>query len=317
MERLYASGCGRYTSSAREQCLAMTRVGSFATSQLFCLLFITCSLLHRYVFTSSRLNTLYGPKYSTLPPQDKGHLRLVHVGIVMKFVAVPTMIIPLCIVNLGGYTWSASLKPGFTLLDLTSLSGCSLAASALFDLVFDDGIRPLYISHHLAMLIATHGTTALIMTLPTDNKLRVLGMFQAYKVGLTWGRPPSMNFPSLTADLAKVLFSSLGSTVSRLTYVFRKLFTCEPETLRRLFQINFVTFSSVTVLEAVTVAYLLLTRWERLPTDVAVIMSLFQVLFTMTKWKTVGKLFGVYKSHKTEIKRLCRVRKWEEEKLRR
>ncbi|KAL4757266.1 uncharacterized protein BDW70DRAFT_153472 [Aspergillus foveolatus] len=96
------------------------------------------------------------------------------------------MIIPLCIVNLGGYTWSASLEPGVTLLDLTSLSGCSLAASALFDLVFDDGIRPLYIGHHLAMLLATHGTTALIMTLPTNNKLRMLGIFQAYKVGLTW-----------------------------------------------------------------------------------------------------------------------------------
>ncbi|KAL4747961.1 hypothetical protein BDW72DRAFT_196245 [Aspergillus terricola var. indicus] len=210
------------------------------------------------------------------------------------------MIIPICIVNLGGYTWSASLKPGITLLDLTSLSGCSLAASALFDLIFDDGIRPLYIGHHLAMLLATHGTTALIMTLPTDNKLRVLGMFQAYKVGLTW-----------------VLFSSLGSTVSRLTYLFRKLFTCEPKTLCRLFLINFVAFSSVTALEAITLAYLLLTRWERLPTDVAVIMSLFQILFTTTKCKTVGKLFGVYNNHKREMERLRRVRKWEEEKLRR
>lgn len=119
------------------------------------------------------------------------------------------------------------------------------------------------------------------------------------------------------ANAATVLFSSLGSTVSRLTYVFRKLFTCEPNTLRRLFLINFVTFSSATILEAITMAYLLLTRWDRLPTDVAVIMSLFQILFTTTKWKTVGRLFGVYNSHKTEMKRLRRVRKWEEGKLRR
>jgi hypothetical protein len=196
MERLYTSGCSQYTSSTRDECQAMARVGSFATSQLFCLLFIACGFLHRYVFTSSRLSTLYGPNYSTLPSQDKGHLRLVHVGIVMKFVAVPTMIIPLCIVNLGGYTWSATLEPGVTLLDLTSLSGCSLAASALFDLVFDDGIRPLYIGHHLAMLLATHGTTALIMTLPINNKMRMLGLFQAYKVGLTWGRLSSRNLRS-------------------------------------------------------------------------------------------------------------------------
>ncbi|KAL4972870.1 hypothetical protein BDW66DRAFT_169171 [Aspergillus desertorum] len=300
MERLHASGCGHYTSGAQEECLAMARVGSFATSQLFCLLFIACSLLHRYVFTSSRLNTLYGPKYSILSPQDKGHLRLVHVGIVMKFVAVPTMILPICMVNLGGYTWSASLEPGVTLLEITSLSGCSLAASALFDLVTDDGIRPLYIGHHLAMLLATHGTTALIMTLPTNNEVRVLEIFQAYKIGLTW-----------------VLFSSLGSTVSRLTYLFRKLFTCEPKTLRRLFLVNFVTFFSVTSLEAATMAYLLVTRWERLPTDVGVIMSLLQILFTTTKWKTVGKLFGVYTSQETEAKGLRRARKWEEGKHRR
>ncbi|KAL4993627.1 hypothetical protein BDV10DRAFT_189818 [Aspergillus recurvatus] len=292
MEQLYASGCGQYTSGARHECLAMARVGSFATSQLFCLLFITCSLLHRYVFTPSHLSALYGPKYSILSPHDKSHLRLVHVGIVMKFVAVPTMIVPICMVNLGGYTWSASLEFGITLLDITGLSGCSLAASALFDLISDDGIRPLYIGHHLAMLLATHGTTALIMTLPANNELQVLEMFQAYKVGLTW-----------------VLFSSLGSTVSRLTYLFRKLFTCEPKTLRRLLLINLVTFSSATFLEATTMAYLLLTRRERLPTHLAAIMLLFQVLFTTTKWKTVGKLFGVYTSQETEVKELRRVRK--------
>ncbi|KAL5042052.1 hypothetical protein BDW71DRAFT_217302 [Aspergillus fruticulosus] len=302
MEQLYASGCGQYSSGAREECLAMARVGSFATSQLFCLLFIACSLIHRYVFTPSRLNKLYGLKYSILSPHDKGHLRLVHAGIVMKFVAVPTMVVPICMVNLGGYSWSASLQSGITLLDITGLSGCSLAASALFDLISDDGMRPLYIGHHVAMLLATHGTTALIMTLPANNELRVLEMFQAYKVGLTW---------------TEVLFSSLGSTVSRLTYLFRKLFTCEPKTLRRLFLTNLVTFSSVTFLEAATMAYLLLTRWQRLPTDVAIIMFLFQALFTTTKWKTVGKLFGVYTSQETEVKRLRRVRKWEEGKHRR
>ncbi|KAL6229725.1 hypothetical protein BDW75DRAFT_234978 [Aspergillus navahoensis] len=96
------------------------------------------------------------------------------------------MIVPICMVNLGSHSWSTSSEFGITLLDITSLSGCSLAASALFDLILDDGIRPLYIGHHLTMLLATHGTTALIMTLPANNELRLLEMLQAYKVGLTW-----------------------------------------------------------------------------------------------------------------------------------
>ncbi|OJI99632.1 hypothetical protein ASPVEDRAFT_128983 [Aspergillus versicolor CBS 583.65] len=86
-----------------------------------------------------------------------------------------------------GYAWSDSFGPGVTVLDSVSLSTCLLGASALFDLIYDESLRPLYVCHHLAMLLAIQGTPALIMSLPTSNETQLLATFEAIKVGLTWG----------------------------------------------------------------------------------------------------------------------------------
>lgn len=57
--------------------------------------------------------------------------------------------------------------------------------------------------------------------------------------------------------------------------------------------------------------YLLRTRWEQLPISLAIVILLFQVLFTTTKCKTVGRLFGVYRNQEMDAKRLLCVTKWE------
>ena len=113
------------------------------------------------------------------------------------------------------------------------------------------------------------------------------------------------------ANVESVLFSSLGSALSRLTYLLRRLFSFEPKTLCRLFLVNFIAFASATFLEAAIVAYLLRTRWGRLPTSLAIVIVLFQVLFTTTKCKTVGRLFGVYRNQEMDVKGLLCVTKWE------
>lgn len=187
MERLYSSGCRSYADDAQDKCLIMVKVGTFVGTQGFCFLLILCSLLHRYVFSTSRLNLLYGPKYAALPLQEKQHLRLVHVGIVMKSMAAPIMLISIFMVIHGGYTWSDSFGPCVTVFDTVSLSTCLLGASALFDMIYDEGLRPLYVWHHLVMLLAIQGTLALIMSLTTSNEARLLATFEAIKVGLTWG----------------------------------------------------------------------------------------------------------------------------------
>ncbi len=117
-----------------------------------------------------------------------------------------------------------------------------------------------------------------------------------------------------SANIKPVLFSSLGSTLSRLTYLLRKLFSFEPKTLCRMFLVNFITFASVTFLEAATVAYLLRTRWGQLPTLLAIVIALFQALFTTTKYKTVGRLFAVYRNQAMDVKTLLDVTKWEKGK---
>jgi hypothetical protein len=106
----------------------------------------------------------------------------------MKFLAVPTMAIPIYMVNHSGYRWSDYIGPCITLLDVAAFSTCALGASALFDLISDDSIRPLYLVHHLVMVFAIQGTGALIMNLPADNEPRILEVFQAIKVGLAWGK---------------------------------------------------------------------------------------------------------------------------------
>ncbi|KAL4880254.1 hypothetical protein BJY04DRAFT_219257 [Aspergillus karnatakaensis] len=293
MNRLYASGCRGYDHHVQDACLAQSKIGSFAVSQLLCALLVLCSLMHKYLFTTARLTRLYGSVYQTAPPQEKQHLRVVHVGVVMKFLAVPTMMVSLSLVHLGGYRWSDYLAPYITVLDLTAFSGCCLGASALFDLIQDDNIRPLYIVHHLVMLLAMQGTGALIMTLPTDDERRIMETFQAFKFGTTW-----------------LLFSGIGSTVSRATYLFRKLFSWPPQTLCTLFHINFLTFASATVLEAVIIVYLLLTQWTTLAAEVGTTMLLFQLLFTVTKSKTVTRLYMIYKSQEKDVAKILQVSSW-------
>ncbi|OJJ60294.1 hypothetical protein ASPSYDRAFT_55908 [Aspergillus sydowii CBS 593.65] len=98
------------------------------------------------------------------------------------------MIISIFMVIHGGYTWSDSFGPGVTVFDTVSLSTCLLGASALFDMIYDESLRPLYVWHHLVMLLAIQGTLALIMSLTTSNEARLLATFEAIKVGLTWAQ---------------------------------------------------------------------------------------------------------------------------------
>lgn len=310
MDRLYASGCQNYTSSVKEECLAMARIGSFAGCQLFCTLLVLYNGLNRYLFSSSRLSKFYGPKYSNRSPRDQRHLRLIHVGLLMSSMAAPSIAIPISMVLWGEYTWLDSFGTGITLADMAIVPVVAFPAWAVFDLIYSEKLPPLYIMHHLGIVLAMEGTATMIMNLPTNDESRVVYMSQALQVITIWGKH-WLSKPSSIAlvTYVLVLLSSIGDTVSRIPYLIRNLFSWSPRALQNLLSAGFTIFVSITFLEAAIVAHLLLTRRNRLPTHWALPIYLLQALFTVTKYRTAMQLFNIWQKQKTDNRKVERIPK--------
>ncbi|PHH90379.1 hypothetical protein CDD83_3865 [Cordyceps sp. RAO-2017] len=281
MERLYASGCIRYPSHAQEYCFLLTRIATFAGSQLLCLLTVVCALLNQFVFTHARLCRIYGPRFAELGHADRRRLRLLHVGIVMKLSAFLFVAVPAYHVAARGSAWADTCVAGMTMSDMATVAVFSFGALCLFDFIYDDNLRVIYIMHHVGTLVVMQGTLALVMTLPARDMdgAGIIRMVQVMEITLAW-----------------VLFSSLGSTVSRLTYLTRQLLPQGLTGLRCVYLGGLCAYTSLVAIEGVTVICLLRIKWSRLPNSVGMGMCLFQVLFTATKMKTAQRILAVYRN---------------------
>lgn len=172
MERIYTAGCEEYSSNVKDECLILSKMGSFG-GPLFCFLTVLCGFLNQVVFSHSRLRHAYGPKYSNLSLRVQQHMRLLHVDIVMKLFAFPCMAIPMYMVNVRGCGWSDLFNACFTLSDMAALSTFCLVASIFFDLIYNDNLHGIYMAHHVGTVLMMQVTLTVIMALPTKAKAAI------------------------------------------------------------------------------------------------------------------------------------------------
>ncbi|RAK73799.1 uncharacterized protein BO72DRAFT_451326 [Aspergillus fijiensis CBS 313.89] len=188
MEPLYASSChGQFDVIS---CRLLVRSGTFGPTLLVDLT-VFCALLTQFVFTSPLLRGIYGTKFAALTPAEQRRVGLLHVGIVMKvwgfvFIAVPSY----RIIVQGQYWDEQGLVPGMTLADMATTSVMAFGALGLFDLIYSESLRPIYLLHHLGTLVFLHGYLYMVMSLPTAPEKSAEGLERLallVQICLTWG----------------------------------------------------------------------------------------------------------------------------------
>ncbi|PYH29167.1 uncharacterized protein BO87DRAFT_430834 [Aspergillus neoniger CBS 115656] len=150
MEPLYAAGCRDYPDY--NECALFIKLATFTPAQGILTFTVICGFLNHYVFCSSRLRTIYGPKYLALARDEQRRVGVLHVGIVMKVTAFCLLATPLYFIQLRNHTW---LDPGpipcLTLAEMAAGAIASFAALSLFDLIYSDNIKLVYVLHHLGL----------------------------------------------------------------------------------------------------------------------------------------------------------------------
>ncbi|KAJ6787153.1 hypothetical protein PWT90_05414 [Aphanocladium album] len=193
-----------------------------------------CSFLHRVVIRPSRLGSLYGRKYAVLAPEEQRRMAMLHIGIVMKVPAFAFLAVPLLLILSSGKTWTDSVGPlALALADLGTLSGAAFSALGLFDLVYSENIRLIYpLLHHLGTLVWYLGFSAILLVLPSPTPPKLVQIVRIYELSLAW-----------------VLFSSIGSIISRVTYLLHHFSSRSTDGLRFVFLAGFIAYTTLMRLE--------------------------------------------------------------------
>lgn len=86
----------------------------------------------------------------------------------------------------------------------------------------------------------------------------------------------------------------MGSTISRVTYVTRRLSTHSPAVLCKLYCASFYAYTSLTAAEATIMAVLIHRDAAWFSVATKTVMWVLQILFTTTKVRTSRRIFTVY-----------------------
>lgn len=185
MDPLYTSPCRDQPNSTR--CVEMVKSATFGSFRVLSLTII-CALLNHYVFRPVHLGGLYGAKFLSLPREDQKRVSVLHVGILIKIFAFISLAIPAYRIGIEHGSWSDPGWPsGLTLGDMGTYSAAAFAALSLFDLVYSDNVRIIYVLHHLGTVVWLHSVWATFLSLPTTAaRTEQFGLI--CEVSLSWGK---------------------------------------------------------------------------------------------------------------------------------
>ncbi|KAJ5178696.1 hypothetical protein N7492_001906 [Penicillium capsulatum] len=280
MDPLYTSACRGQSNSAL--CEELVKSATFGPTQLLGLT-VLCGLLNHHVFSPSRLGALYGPKFRSLSREEQRRVGVLHVGILMKILAFVSLGTPAYLILVENRSWLEPAWPsGLRLSDMAIVSVGAFGALSLFDLIYSENLRMIYLLHHLGTLAWVHGLWAMFMALPAFQTAARFDQFRLIcEISLSW-----------------ILLSSLGSTVSRVIYLLRQFCPTGYSHLHRLFFGGFLLYSILLTLEAGLITYLTIHYYHNLPKALPPLIGVFQFLFTATKLKTTARILSVYRRQK-------------------
>lgn len=120
---------------------------------------------------------------------DKQTFGLRHVGIVARVASFVLILKPALMVAFANKNWFDPYSHGsdFTLGDMAFISVMITSAFHLFELIFDQSIKPLMVLHHLGSIFIIQGFLPVAIGLPKTKYLELNGALGMMNVALYWG----------------------------------------------------------------------------------------------------------------------------------
>jgi hypothetical protein len=153
------------------------------------MLCVSYVLLNRLVLGPFLLDLIYGEKYSSMKEADKRAFRLRHIGIFARTTSLLLVSKPAFMVALKSKEWSDPYSQGsnITLGEVAFFSIMITAGFHLFELIFDQSLKPLLIIHHLGSIMVIHGFLPALMSLPKAQNMELNRAISMANVTLYWG----------------------------------------------------------------------------------------------------------------------------------
>lgn len=196
MDRLHSLGCKDFLSNTTtlespilpDVCLHIARLSSY-DGLVFCALCILYVLFNRLLMVSPLLKFTYGEKYTSMKEANQCTFRLRHIGILARTTSFLLISKPALMVAFRNKAWYEPYSQGsnFTLGDATFFSVMITAAFHLFELIFDQSLKPLLVVHHLGSLFIIQGFIPTVMGLPQTEYLQLNNALGMLNVTLYWG----------------------------------------------------------------------------------------------------------------------------------
>ena len=189
MERLSSAGCNELeNTSLFPFCVTATKLSSYSGIFLS-LLFICYVFLNRFVFRSFLLVYVYGEHYSSLQPSKQRLFGLRHLGLVARTVSLVFIIKPAVMLLLFNSRWTDSYfrNSSITLGDMAFLSASFTSAFHIFELIFDDQLKPLLLAHHLGAIVMVQAFLPTTVNVPATRALELNRAIAMANVCMCWG----------------------------------------------------------------------------------------------------------------------------------
>lgn len=195
MERLNSAGCSSVLSDDELEnnswfpfCVTATTLSSYS-GILLSLLFIFYVFLNRFVFRRFLLVYMYGKHYSSLEPSGQRMFCLRHIGVLARTISLVLIIKPAVMLALFNSRWTDSYfrNSSITLGDMAFLSASFTSAFHIFELIFDEQLKPLLLAHHLGAIVLVQAFLPTAASLPATRVIELNRTIAMANICLCWG----------------------------------------------------------------------------------------------------------------------------------
>ncbi|KAJ5328691.1 hypothetical protein N7452_009081 [Penicillium brevicompactum] len=210
---------------------------------------------------------------------EKNTFGLRHVGIFARVTSFLLILKPALMVAFANKNWFDPWSQGsdFSLGDMAFISVMITSAFHLYELIFDQSLKPLMVVHHLGSIFIIQGFLPVAIGLPKTKYLELNGALAMMNVALYWAL--------LDAPLVVLAYIA---TVLRSTFIQGRT------NIRKLFYVCFNAAALFTLIEIVAIVYLSLENWQQLSVLQRTIICSLQLLFTSAKARVCKSFYLAY-----------------------
>ncbi|EHA22526.1 hypothetical protein ASPNIDRAFT_36573 [Aspergillus niger ATCC 1015] len=224
---------------------------------------------------------MYGKHYSSLQPSGQRMFCLRHIGVLARTISLVLIIKPAVMLALFDSRWTDSYfrNSSITLGDMAFLSASFTSAFHIFELIFDEQLKPLLLAHHLGAIVLVQAFLPTAASLPATRVIELNRTIAMANICLCWA----------TLDAPLVI-------ASYVIWILQRTWVRSDTGLRKLYSSGFYFTAFSTFFEVSAVIYFGARHWSQFSALQALTISCMQVLFTSAKTKVCNHLWMGYTS---------------------